>query len=119
MSDQTADFQMPIRGAIHGVAERLGVKAIFSLGRRKSDIVYVEVYGNRWRLFEMMHQVFDQFPGMDVQLMSSALEGEQHKLSFFITQKLRRQPLGSPERRATLRLHHYHEPRPRQQAVVY
>lgn len=73
-------------------------------GRRKSDFLMINLWGDKVKVLEILPQLTDQIRGIDVEIIQSGKRGQDYFLIFAVTKKLATQTLQAPERRA--KMHH-------------
>jgi hypothetical protein len=72
-------------------------------GRRSSDFLMVNLWGDKIRVLEILPELTDHLRGIDVEIIQSGRRGEDYFLVFAVTRKLATQSVQAPERRAKMR----------------
>ncbi len=73
-------------------------------GRRTSDFLMINMWGDKAKVLQILPQLTDQIKGIDVEIIQSGRRGQDYFLVFAVTKKLAIQNLQAPERRA--KMHH-------------
>ncbi len=99
------DVDESVREDIRAIATELDLAVGFAAGRRKTDLFFVKVTGDKFCALQIPSYILDHRPEVDVELLSSRFEGAQYQVTLVVTQKLSEQPALPLERRAKLRRH--------------
>ena len=88
---------------IRAIAAELDLAVGFATGRRKTDLFFVKVTGDKFRALQIPSYILDHRPEVDVELLSSRFESADYQVTLVVTQKLSEQPALPLERRAKLK----------------
>ena len=91
-----------IKDMILSLSERIGLEASFKKARRRSDVAFLKLYGDRRRVLSVPPVLEDIFPNESVEIIQGHGIGDSYVLTFAVTLKLEEQIALSQERRKKL-----------------
>jgi hypothetical protein len=94
----------PIVNALKKLCGERCVAFSANVGRRTTDFLLLNLWGDKKSVLEILPQLTDHVKGIDIEIIQNARRGEDYFLIIAITQKLTKQSLQAPERRA--KMHH-------------
>lgn len=88
------------------LAEQANTEVLFRKARRKSDLAYFTLYGERRRVLAVAAVYEDIFKTEDLEIIHSNHQSERYALTLVVTEKIERQTGFKAERRKKLLLKH-------------